>query len=280
MDFQIMEQVAGKQFIPALDKKTKLPLIFPCPKQAAKAAAELTETTGGKFQPRPVAEPDDIWRDRERLRFANGAYKLVIWDGMNWWDKNHNPNHFAHVSVKDPTRIAFTKDSRDGTKDIQTSMKPGKYLTEFFAKVLTADQIRTYAMQHSMKFENKELKFVTTPEEIQRVYKPRLGCSCFSDTTKANLYGSGDFAVAYIEDKTGAITARAVCAPERKIFARTYGDDYRLRKLLNEAGYTASSFRSDWQGLRLLKKWYWRGFYLDCGGYPEPNLTDEEYFVI
>lgn len=278
MNFQIMEQVGGKKFIPALDDERK-PFIFPCPKQAAKKAAELEAIKGVKFQPRPMLESAEDWKARETQRFVSGEYKTVCWVGQDWWNKHFNADHFVHVAIKDPTRIAFTKNARDGARDIQTSMKPGKYLTEFFGKVLTTEQIKVFAMEHSTTFENKELKFATTPEDIERVYEPTLGYSCFSGTKKANLYGSGDFAVAYIESD-GVIKARAVCCPARKIYVRSYGDNYRLEKLLHDAGYTKKYDRTSYKGLRLLTKFHWNGFYTDFGCYPEPKPNDKEFFVI
>lgn len=280
MNFQIMEQTKGKKFVPVLDQDQK-PFIYPCPKEAAQKAAELAAIKGIKCQPRPMLETADDWKARETGRFASGEYKPVCWVGKDWWDKNHDPEHFVHVAIKDPTRIAFTKNARDGAKDVQTSMKPGKYLAEFFGKILTTEQIKTFAMDHSTTFENKELKFANTPEEIERVYKPSLGCSCFSGTTKANLYGSGDFAVAYIEDANGKITARSVCAPSRKAYVRPYGDTYRIEKLLEEAGYKDSGYtKKPFLGLKLLTKWYWNGFYTDFGCHPSPKDKAQEFFVI
>lgn len=280
MNFQIMQQVAGKEFLPYLDERTKRPLIYSCPKKAAAKAAGMTKNSGVKFQPRPIIETAARWKVREQQRFADGIYKPVTWIGQEWWDKNHNPDHFVHVAVKNSTNIAFTKSDRDGSADIQTSMKPGKYLTEFFSWILTTEQIRTFAMQHSTTFETIELKFARTPEEIELVYKPKLGNSCFSGTTKANLYGSGDFAVAYIQDEAGAVKARVVCAPERKIYYHIYGDTVRLEKLLAAAGYANCYDNSKWRGLRLLKAHHWYGFYTDFSSRVVPHPTDEKYLVI
>lgn len=221
------------------------------------------------------------WKAREQQRFDEGTYKPVTWIGQKWWDDNYNPDHFVHVSLKNPCQIAFIKCERDGSADIQTAMKPGKYLTKYFGEILTAAQIRDYAMTHNTTFEKKELKFATTPEEIERVYQPSLGSSCFSGTTKANLYGSGDFAVAYIENAKGEVTARSVCAPERKIYVHPYGDRCRLENLLETAGYSDAGYRSEkFNGLRLLKEHHWRGFYTDFGGDVEPHPTDPKYMVI
>lgn len=274
--YQIMRQVTGKEFIPAMIGGK--PVILKCPKAAAAEAKRLSRINNAKYQPRPVKDTVD-WRDRERSRFADGTYKPVVWANQDWFEKNQIADHFVHVSIKDPTRIAFTKNDKDGSADIQTAIKPGKYLTEFF-KMLTAEQIRDFAMQHSTQFENKELKFATTPEEIQRVYAKEGMGSCFSGTDRANCYGSGDFAVAYIETD-GDIKARAVCCPERKIYTYPYGDRARLINLLEKAGFVDGGYGGDkWKGLRIVKKLHWKGFYTDFGGSTEPHPTDKDYLVI
>lgn len=275
MQYQIMRQVAGKEFIPAMIGGK--PVILNCPRAAAAEAKRLSRINNAKYQPRPMA--DTTWKDREKQRFTDGTYKPVCWAGQDWFEKNQIPDHFLHVSIKDPTRIAFTKSDKEGAADIQTAIKPGKYLTEFF-KMLTAEQIRDFAMQHSTQFENKELKFAFTPEEIERVYKKEGMGSCFSGTDKANCYGSGDFAVAYIETD-GDVKARVICCPERKIYTYAYGDRVRLHKLLNDAGYKDGGYMSgNWSGLRIVKKLHWRGFYTDFGGTTKPHPTDENYLVI
>lgn len=277
MNFQIVQQVTGKEFVPAMRVKTKTPMIYDCPKKAKRVADRLTALKGIKFQLRPIADND--WRQREQQRFDNGNYKPVLWVGQDWWENNKKPDHFTHIAVKDQTRIAFIRDDKCGLADIQTAMKPGKYLAEFFGDVLSADQIRTFAMQHTMKFENTELKFAWTPEEIQRVYEPSLGSSCFSGTTKANLYGSGDFAVAYIEDN-GKITARSVTCPARKIYIHPYGDTVRIKTRLHDLGFKNNATAAAWAGLRLVTKWYWPGFYTDWSICPEPTDKTQEFFTI
>lgn len=279
MNFQIMQHHGGREFIPAVHRRTRKPLIYNDAKKAAAVATRLTRLRGVKFQPRPVNHAND-WHERERRRFATGEYQPVLWTGEKWWKEIDG--HFAHISVKDKTRIAFTPDAEKGAADRQTAILPGKYLQQFFGDVLNAEQIREFAMQHSTKFEQNELKLARTVEEIEHVYKVGPTSSCFAKTTKANLYASGDFAVAYIEDANGKITARAVCAPERKIYPYIYGDRERLGTLLKNAGYRESTQGRDYAGLRLLKKWHWDGFYADF--YPSRAVskhpTDDEYLVV
>ena len=278
MNFQIMQHDGGRNFIPAIHDVTKKPLIYDDAKKAAEIAKRLTEQKGVKFQPRPVADKAD-WQERERNRFKNGEYTPVIWIKEPWWKEIDN--HFVHVGVKDKTRIAFTPDAKKGAVDLQTAMLPGKYLQQFFGDVLNTDQVRDFAMQHSAKYEENGLKFATTVQEIEHVYKNGPTSSCFYNSTKANLYGSGDFAVAYIVNK-GKITARTICVPERKVYVYAYGDTDRLKAAMTKAGYEYAYDGTNYKGLRLLKKWWWDGFYPDWGGYRKyvPDPKDDRFLIV
>ncbi len=278
MQYQVLRHIEGRRFEPVLDDATQKVRLLSTAQEAAALAAHLSKKFNVKFQPRPVKTGND-WRERERNRFKNGEYKKVVWIKEPWWKEIKD--HFTHVAVKDPTRVAFTPDDEKGEVDKQISIAPGKYLKTFFGDVLTSDQIREYAMQHSAEFEDKELKFATTVEEIERVYKPTLGSSCFSNTTKANLYGSGDFAIAYLE-KEGKITARVVCVPKRKIYIHPYGDYDRLESALHKLGYKEANYGGDqFSGLRLLKKWHWAGFYADWGRISlKPDPKDDTFLII
>ena len=280
MIYQIVQQTAGREFIPAFNKRTKRPMIYPDPKKGALVAARLTRMMGIKYQLRPIVEEGNVWRKREQQRFTDGTYKPVEWSCAKLIADRY-PDHFIHVGLKNKAQIAFTRDAQDGAADIQTSMKPGKYLAEFFSDVLTTEQIRDYVMEHCNNYEDRELKFETTPEGIERVYKTEGLGSCFSGTTRANLYGSGDFAVAYIEGPDGSTKARAICCPDRKIYARAYGDTVRLEKLLKDAGYKSTQYESEkWRGLKLVANYYWSGFYTDFGCRVEKSKENPEFYVL
>jgi len=277
MNYQVVELTEGKKFVPVLNKRTNRPAVYTTARGAATAAALLTKLRGAKFQPRPVTGADD-WRDRERQRFAE--CKPVVWLEEPWWKAYHKPDHFAHVCPDDQTLISFIRDDKNGEAGVKTNIKPGKYLSEFFGDVLLPQEINTMALKHAVQFENKELKFATTVEDIERVYKPQLGFSCFSGTKKACGYASGDWAVAYIESN-GAVTARAVCAPTRKKYVRIYGDETRLASLLKAAGYSQSLYSAEeYEGLRILKEHHWPGWYADFPSYQVQDPNDAKYLVI
>ncbi len=153
-------------------------------------------------------------------------------------------HHYAHVSIKNPGNIAFTSSAEKGAADIQTTMKPGRYLTQFYGHQLTPEQIRDEANRFIAKYGKVSLKFAKTPDEFERVYVngPR---SCMSHTADkfqssmhpVRVYGAGDIECAYLSDEDGAITARALCWPEQKLYGRVYGDE-KIETLLQAEGYS------------------------------------------
>jgi hypothetical protein len=196
-----------------------------------------------KFQPRPVE--DDTWKHREQARLVTD----------------------------------YTK----GLQDIQTRMKPGKYLAKFYPDIPEPERNRLAMV--IAKYDEFELNFAHSEDEIEHVYTtgPR---SCMSHSAgelaapvhPSRVYASPDLAVAYIvrEDR---ITARAVCWPDKLRYSNIYGDRDRLSDELEELGYTQDSF----DGARLLRipVEAHRGVfvcpYIDC----HANVRDDgEYLVI
>jgi hypothetical protein len=246
MQFQIVELTASG-VVPVMQGSE--PVTFINGKDAANFARSLAIAKGGKYQPRPIKDMN--WRDRERARFQNGSYQELPWAQQKWWRKSEcAKNHFAHVSVKKPGLVAFTESDEKGSQDVQTSMKAGRYLTRFFADVLSEDQIRDYAHEFSVQFEDGVLLFAETADEIEWVYCNGPS-SCMGNETqrKANgwgnfrspfhpvrVYAAGDLQVAYIREGEKVIS-RALVWPEKKTHSRCYGDEYRIQQLLQQEGY-------------------------------------------
>lgn len=179
---------------------------------------------------------DENWQERERSRWLNR--ELPVWHEERWWVDNYSiwGNHFVHRSVNNPALLAYTESEAKGKRDIQTPIKPGRYLSKFFGKILTEKQIAYYAAWqtsgarpvsewHDAK--RWSLAFAWTQDEIISVYKdgPR---SCMSgdhfddDNNPVRVYAAGDLAVAYLHDGGGMIKARALVWPERKVVGRIY----------------------------------------------------------
>jgi hypothetical protein len=229
-----------------------------------------------QYAVRPAGDPN--WRDRELKRFDDGTYKRVPWPDWVVCELNSRfPDHFLHVSVKDPTKVSFTETPEKGEVDRQSApMAPGRYL-ERYARYwsdaqnrrfyngeprsgmvpegepwLDAQQIRQYA---SMLLPPEPLKFATTPDEIERVYVEGPN-SCMSHDASSyesschpvRVYGAGDLAVAYLQ-VGGTISGRALCWPEKKRYIRIYGDEHRMELALSDAGYEYGSL----SGAKLLR---------------------------
>ena len=119
---------------------------------------------------------DATWHERENL--AQRSRIMPVWYQQEWWRKAWQIRQFqyVHVSEKDRTLIAYTQDADKGRRNIQTPIKPGKYLTKYFSEVLTAKQIAFFAawqttgVAGSRGYDKAPLMFARTADEIEAVY--------------------------------------------------------------------------------------------------------------
>jgi hypothetical protein len=263
--------------------ETGEPLEFATGREAAEAAGKARDDTGRRFPPRRVAEADVVdWRARERQRLADGTYQplpncvLSYWLWGNAEAQRIMKDHFAHVSLEDGAKIAFTEDDEKGAADRQTRMTFGRYLTRYFSDIACQSEIRDLATRFASEFEKLDLNFARTPDEIEHVYTHGPS-SCMSHAASAfsarvhpaRVYGAGDLAIAYLQLSDESITARALVWPAKQIYARIYGDECRLGRLLDDAGYSEGE-DYEFEGAKLLKIEHGSGWvmpYLDvCGG--------------
>lgn len=202
------------------------------------------------------------WRERERARFYQDVYKWPVWSDEDWWNgSDAHRDHFAHVSIDDPTMIAFTENDAKGEADRQTRMKPGKYLKRFFDDVLSAKQIAFYAewfAKGERPDSGAELRFASKPHEIVDVYADDTHVSsCMANEDCVRVYGAGDLAIAYLVDvmnEREPVTARALVWPAKQLYGRLYGDEDTLAKRLRARGYKSlDENRNGFNGARLLK---------------------------
>jgi hypothetical protein len=217
---------------------------------ASGVASQLTDSTGKKHQVRKEDFVDNgAWKQRELDRYNDGAYQQVPWHLEAWWrEATCNNLHYCHVSTKEPGKIAYTENVEKGIADIQTQMSPGRYLTKYFADVLTSATITEYARAFAAEYDPSEVKFAKTETAIEWVYVNGPP-SCMSSTAKhyrshchpVRAYAAGDLAIAYIENGNGRVASRAVCWPDKKLYTRIYGDARRLEKGLDILGYSFGS---------------------------------------
>lgn len=250
---------AGSEPVPfcTIDGK---PWVFETGAQAAAQAKEIGEGDcwvngyhAQKVQPRRLAS--DAWKQRELGRFADGTYVALPWaDRLP--SVTLTADHFAHISTEDGAKVAYTQDAAKGAGDIQTRVKPGRYLAQFYSDVFDAPTIARMAAEFDNQYgEKNELLFASTADDIERVYTDGPS-SCMSHSAgrysssvhPVRVYAAGDLQVAYLE-RNGSITARVLVWPTNKVHSSIYGDHTRLAALLEVHGYTEGAMT----GARLLR---------------------------
>lgn len=234
------------------------------------------------------------WQEREQAFFDTNTYQRPPWYAEPFWIEP--AGHYAHISLDDPTKIAFTENADKGERDIQTRMKPGKYLTKFFPD-LTPKQVAFYAewfVKGTKPAPNLgEVQFASTEEAIRHVYDEGPHSCMKHSHSGVEVYAAGDLSVAYIEDlnrpEGKTVIARALCWPEKKVYGRVYPTPnenwmtdgwtsrdeaesvrFGLEQKLRGMGFN----RGDFEGARLLRKD--DGF----GGLIGPYLDGDHHYLI
>jgi hypothetical protein len=235
----------------------------------------------------PTVYIDDSWKKRELQKFSNGQYQPCVWQDEKWYTDAKEKvfdKFFPHISLTNTSVIAFTETPEKGMQDIQTPIKPGKFLQRFFGKVLSADEITEWANRHTEEWaKGPQLKLASTPEEITAVYEMNSGfTSCMQKPVNhfeplinpTRVYANGDLKLGYITDKSGKLLARALVWPEKKKVGRIYGDDYRFRAAVKETlGFETKSNNGTYDtfaGAKLERIEYENGFvvpYIDGQAY-------------
>jgi len=224
-----------------------------------------------KFE--PIFEtmmPDDLfWIWREYHWFNTGKYQPPLFveqfrslDLQDrhlslWW-------HMPHISLNEPTMVAYTPSVQYGKEDRQVVMKVGRYIQKFYGDLLAPEVIRSMA-DGVKKF---DIHFGDTREYFRGVYEhDNLGScgSCMTgsvsrfdvvgDYHPVEVYASGEFRIVWMTDPFSNNTpyvARAIVHEPSKSFVRVYGvEASALRDRLELMGY----FMADsWPvGARLLE---------------------------
>ena len=113
--FTIVRIVAGQEPEPHKDGNGK-PCVFENGADAACMALNLTTATGIKHQPRPIRANNGDWKVRETTRFDLDSYELPPWHAEPWAKCDATAEHFAHVSVKDRCKLAYTENADRKTR--------------------------------------------------------------------------------------------------------------------------------------------------------------------
>jgi len=164
---------------------------------------------------------------------------------------------WPHVSEKDGTQIAYTRDERKGQDDVQTRTSVGKYLKMHFRSMPDHTIRDIVALFHP-----SECKFVKTMEDI--LYHLERGpTSCMVwEGQDHDDHPYQVYAIKYgwhmaVRIEEGDTVGRALC--NEKTYVRSYNkakdggysySDQQLESWLNDQGYRK---KSSWLGFKLEK---------------------------
>lgn len=186
----------------------------------------------------------DLWRLRELVRSWTDreAYELP----SSWpMVRPNTPEYmrpvwaatFPHASLTQPGMLAYTSSPEKGRADVQTLIKPGRYLKKYFPD-LSDETITGLVNDFQMMHGEVEVKFARTAKDIVQVY--RVGPhSCEAGSSLVRVYATDDVGVAYLGNLNTKVSARCVCNMKNKRYGRHYGDD-KIAKALEQAGFEAS----------------------------------------
>lgn len=235
-----------------------------------------------------MPEPDMEWEYRERRRLSNGEYMQIPWVIEDWWQTEYFKagstinKHYSHISKTDKNLLAYTESEEKGQRDIQTQIRPGRYLTKFFPD-LPQDVKEAACSDWKRIIDPDALKIATDPDTIQWVYengppscmsRPASSYTATGGIHPTRAYGNSDLAIAYVNSSKGTPIARSVVYPEKMIYGSIYGEEALLEPLLWEAGYEQPDCKS-FKGAKLTRIEGRRGYticpYLDIADGVDDN---------
>lgn len=275
-EFGIAELWRFGEWVTVPSKRTRSINYYDEAKTGAAMLKELQAYTTGGFTYRMARYPlsqriaeemeaSNTWKAREALKMTDGTYTPLPWADEPWFkDEQITRHHYAHVSLEDAGKVAFTRDDAQGRRNVRTRMSAGRYLNEFFQYALacqprketggvnvhgqkvTVDALNWHARTFTTQYGGADqLLFATTGEDMVEVYTngPQscmsyAACDLASDPHHpAQVYAAGDLHLAYIKSVEGNITARALVWPAKMLLGRIYGDEVSLQAALSELGY-------------------------------------------
>lgn len=215
------------------------------------------------------------WLYREAYRFINGNYTpaLLVSQLYRIADTDRNAElcsrvqslwwHFPHISIDEPSMVAYTPNPEYGVRDRQVRTKVGRYLQQFYGDLITSEQIRSMAngtKQLNLEFDS----------DIRAAYlrggrdgvtscmtHPAGHCnySIRGDYHPVDVYQTGAFKVALLHDGfNNEICARALVHEPSRVFVRCYGREANtLQDRLMEESYSEQNGWDDGIRLRLIR---------------------------
>lgn len=184
---------------------------------------------------------------RDHVRMQDVSWEAIPYISSTDLQDNNGKDyymHAVHVSENNKMLLAYSQSWEKKVRDIQTVIKPGRY----FAKFMDENIANTLAQKHNGYFGDSKLLFIENddPDGWEQVYRDGPS-SCMSDDdawkVRPYAYPDNDLRLSYITDTnepSGRITGRAIVrtSPEKHGYIRIYGDEERMIKALEAAGFT------------------------------------------
>ncbi len=204
------------------------------------AECYMWQTQAGSAAFMEIVKESIDWRSREAMA-SQFSYVPVPWKNDAAFPAM--PGHYAHVHPTETHMVRYTQNAEKGMRGVHTSIKGGRYLAKYYP---TADHV-TIAKYAASMAKSGVLQFAKKADEIEKVYREGPpSCMTHPRTSYASVehhptavYGDSDIQIAYMQEG-GAVVARAVCWPERKIYGRIYGmngNENKIRNGLEAAGF-------------------------------------------
>lgn len=227
-------------------------MILHCP-QGVEASRE--SIFGGHYAAHYVLVAGD---DKEDASTLKSSAKLNPWAGRRVFRDNLTlwAEHFPRPAADNPELVAFYASPAHRKVGRLTKIKAGRYLRRVFGALLGDQEVEQLAHVWASEFAPRELFITQDADIIEEVYVNGPN-SCMSKASRyfdgechpARVYAGPDLAVAYIGESDDA-EGRAVVWPEKKIWARVYGDEARMIAALELAGFR-KGYCDDFEGARL-----------------------------
>lgn len=212
-----------------------------------KVIRSLSETWGAWPS---VSQKETWWVFREGMRFVHNIYSPVMPYDQEFHESFYGlwTHTLFHVSVEDPTMVAFTPNPADGGRDRQVRSKMGKFLKRYQGKLHQFNDtvIADFANRFNTQTTPPTLMFTHDAREMISVYKNGPH-SCMSENFEAQehhpvtAYARPPIGLAYVKLGDGRIVARALVRLDTMEFMRPYGNEFAIQKLLVDAGFKFST---------------------------------------
>ena len=198
---------------------------------------------------------DESWKVRERKRFEKGIYKVTPFHSYGFYADSHE-KYFAHMSKEQDGVIAFTETPEKGMNDIQTRIRPERFISKFFPEFykesshkewfreLIAECLRELPEYIKLQILHDANEIVDFYIRIQKDGSSLAACMSYPTWHEdyphpCSVYGKpSDISLATLYDgEKGKYIARCLVFRRKKVFGRVYGNKSLMGMALEKMGY-------------------------------------------